>query len=309
MKPLIFAIGLLPFVGLNVSIRAGSIGDVAPMLTVERWIKGTPVRIGPGTNILVVDFWATWCGPCRKGIPELTAVQKRFADKGVIVIGISDEPPAKVAEFVAAQGAGMDYRVAVDSSKRSMKDWHAAFGATSIPHAFIVGTNGIVLWHDNPLGTLEKTLERVVNGTFDIERARNYETGDRYVKQYTAMVSKPNAAEKAAPLGEKILAEHTQDWRVPNRLARAILTDPQVRSRDLPLALRAATKSVELTRRQASDALEMLARAQFATGSKSEALATANEAIKVCRDASDLNDLQQMIALYEKAGAAGAQKR
>ena len=88
---------------------------------------------------------------------------------------------------------------------------------------------------------------------------------------------------------------------MPNRLARAILTDPQIRSRDLPLALRAANKSVELTKRRASDALEMLARAQFATGNKSEARATANEALKVCKNADDQMELQKMIALYEKA--------
>ena len=309
MKPQVIAALLLASVGFEVAARAGSVGDVAPVLTVERWIKGSPVRIGPGTNIFVVDFWATWCGPCLKGIPELTALQKKYADKGVIIIGISDEQPAKVAEFVTAQGAGMEYRVAVDSSKRSMRNWHTAFGANGIPHAFIVGTNGIVLWHDNPLGNLEWSLEKVVNGTFDLERSKNLETGDRYVKQYTAMVYKPNAADKAAPIGEKILAEYTRDWRIPNRLARAILTDPQVRSRDLPLALRAASKSVELTKRRASDALEMLARAQFATGNKSEALATANEAIKVCRDASDLKDLQEMIALYEKAKPDGGQRK
>src|SRR5688572_31415817 len=144
MKPSVNLACLLISLGLIVPVRAGSIGDVAPPLTVQNWIKGSPVKIAPGTNIYVVDFWATWCGPCLKSIPELTALQRKYADKGVIIIGISDEPPAKVAEFVSSQGAGMDYRVAVDPSQRSMKSWHTAFGATGIPHAFIVGTNGIV---------------------------------------------------------------------------------------------------------------------------------------------------------------------
>ena len=301
MKPSIIVACLVTFVSLNIPVRAGSIGDVAPSLTVQSWIKGSPVKIGPGTNIFVLDFWATWCPPCRESIPELTALQKKYADKGVIFIGISDEQPAKVAAFVSAQGAGMDYRVATDPSKQSLRNWHTAFGASGIPHAFIVGTNGIVWWHDHPSGSLARTLEKVVNGTFDIEQAKNFETGNRYLKQYTALVYKSNTAEKAALVGEKILADCTQDWRVPNRLARVILTDPEVRSRDLPLALRAADKSVELTARRAADALEMLARAQFATGNKSEALATANEALKVCKNGDDQIDLQKLIALYEKA--------
>jgi hypothetical protein len=92
-------------------------------------------------------------------------------------------------------------------------------------------------------------------------------------------------------------------------LARAILTDPQVQSRDLDLAFRAATKSVEITKRRTSDALEMLARAQFATGSKIEALATAKDALSVCKDPEDKNNLQSMIALYEKGGVSAGQKK
>jgi len=301
--------GVIVLAMLNEPGRAASIGDVAPPLPIESWVKGTPVRIGPGTNIFVVDFWATWCGPCRRSIPELTELQKKYADKGVIIIGISTEPAAKVAAFVSAQGAAMDYRVAVDPSQRALKNWHTAFGANGIPHAFIVGTNGFVLWHDNPLGNLERNLAKVVNGTFDIERAKNFETGDRYVKQYTALVHQANAGEKAAPTGEKILTDYSQDWRVPNRLARGILTDTQVRSRDLPLALRAATKSVEMTRRRNSDALEMLARAQYATGSKGEALATAREALGVCQDADDQKELQKLIALYEKNEGGGGTRK
>ncbi len=291
------------------SIMAASIGDVAPPLTIGQWVKGSPVRIAPGTNIYVVEFWATWCPPCRKSIPIMTELQKRYADRGVIFIGISDELPTTVAPFVAAQGAGMDYRVVVDSTKRSTKNWQTAFGIGSVPHAYIVGTNGTVLWHDNPLSQLAPTLEKVVNGTFDIERAKSFETGGRYLTQYTEMVYKHKSAEKAKVIGEKILSDYAKDWRVPNRLARAILTDPQVQSRDLDLAFRAATKSVEMTHRRTSDALEMLARAQFATGSKVEALATAKEALSVSVNAEDKDAVQKMVALYEKSGVSAGPKK
>jgi len=297
--------GLLLLLGLaaQTGLRAASIGDPAPAVFVERWVKGAPVKIGPGTNIFVVEFWATWCGPCKRSIPHLTELQKKYADKGVVVIGVSDEKVETVQPFVAAQGGGMDYRVVVDSSKRTFNLWMKAYGESGIPHAFVVGTNGLVLWHDHPMSGLDQALERITQGTFDLERARNFETGERYIKQYTLQVCKPNAAEKSAPIGDKILTEYAKDWRIPNRLARAILTDPQVRSRDLPLALRAATMSTELTKRRAADALEMLARAQYATGKKNEALATANEALTVCRDAGDRAEIEKLIAMYQKAGA------
>ncbi|HEX5219834.1 MAG TPA: TlpA disulfide reductase family protein [Verrucomicrobiae bacterium] len=297
-----FLLGLL-FISAS---SAASIGDPAPPVFVERWVKGAPVRVGAGTNIFVVEFWATWCGPCKQSIPHLTELQKKYADKGVIFVGFSDEKVETVQPFVAAQGGNMDYRVVVDSSKRTFNNWMKAYGESGIPHAFVVGTNGQVLWHDHPMSGLDQTLERITQGTFNLERAKNFEAGERAVKQYTLQVSRANAAEKAAPVGEKILTEYSQDWRIPNRLARAILTDATVRSRDLPLALRAATLSTEMTKRRASDALEMLARAQYATGKKNEALATAQEALTVCRDASDREGIEKLIAMYQKAGATAS---
>lgn len=283
-------------------LRAASLGDPAPQPVVERWVKGAPVRIAPGTNIFVLEFWATWCGPCRKTIPHLTELQKKYADKGVIIIGFSDEKLETVQPFVAAQGGNMDYRVVIDSSKRTFNNYMSAYGESGIPHAFIVGTNGVVLWHDHPSSGLDQALERITQGTYDLERAKKFEAGDRSVQQYAFQVRQANATAKAAPIGEKILTEYAQDWRIPNRLARAILTDPQIRSRDLPLAMRAATLSTEMTHRRAADALEMLARAQYATGNKSEALATAKEALAVCRNAEDREGLEKLVAMYQKAG-------
>ncbi|MGC3960909.1 MAG: TlpA disulfide reductase family protein [Verrucomicrobiota bacterium] len=289
------------------SLPAASLGDPAPQPVVERWVKGSPVRIAPGTNIFVLEFWATWCGPCRKTIPHLSELQKKYADKGVIIIGFSDEKLETVQPFVTAQGGNMDYRVVIDSSKRTFNNFMNTYGESSIPHAFIVGTNGAVLWHDHPASGLDQALERITQGTYDLERAKKFEAGDRSVQQYAFQVRQANATAKAAPIGEKILTEYAQDWRIPNRLARAILTDPQIRSRDLPLALRAATLSTEMTHRRAADALEMLARAQFATGSKEAALVTVKEALAVCQNADDRKELEKLTAMYQKAGVA-AQK-
>src|SRR5436190_7337149 len=112
---------------LATSAHAAAIGDPAPPLTIERWVKGAPVKTGVGQNhLVVVEFWATWCPPCRKSIPHLTEVQKKFASKGVAIVGVSDETLAEVQPFVTSQGASMDYRVAIDSSKRMFKNWMTA---------------------------------------------------------------------------------------------------------------------------------------------------------------------------------------
>jgi thiol-disulfide isomerase/thioredoxin len=54
------------------------IGDPAPPLAVSKWVKGTPVKkLGDG-QVHVVEFWATWCGPCKVSIPHLTELAKKY---------------------------------------------------------------------------------------------------------------------------------------------------------------------------------------------------------------------------------------
>src|SRR5213076_2255077 len=67
----------------------------APPLVVEKWLSKEPDRKG---KFVLIDFWATWCGPCRKAIPELNAFQKKFGDK-LVVIGVSDEAAEDVKKL------------------------------------------------------------------------------------------------------------------------------------------------------------------------------------------------------------------
>src|SRR5882724_10937537 len=64
----------------------------APKFVVEKWLTVEPSTKG---KFILIDFWATWCSPCRKAIPELNEISHKFGDK-LAVIGISDEPEAKV---------------------------------------------------------------------------------------------------------------------------------------------------------------------------------------------------------------------
>ncbi len=292
---------ILPLLAIDTfTANGGSVGDPAPPVTIERWVKGAPVRVGRGTNLLVVEFWATWCGPCKRSIPHLTELQKKYADKGVVFIGISDEPLTDVVPFVASQGDNMAYRVGVDTSRRTYNSWMRAYGEDGIPHAFIVNTNGIVVWHDFPNQRLDYALEDLIAGTFDIKQEKKREAGTRLVQQYTSLVSQPNAAVKVAPLGDKILSDYAVDWLIPYHLAEAILTDTTVRSRDIALALRATTRAVEMTRHKSYDALAMHARALYANGKKPEAVEIQKQAMALCNDPADRAELEQFLTLYQR---------
>ena len=150
-------------------VRAAELGAPAPPLQIAEWVKGDAVELasGQGKKVYVIEFWATWCPPCRESIPHLTEVQNQYADKGVIVMGISDESPAVVKRFIEKMGNDMDYTVAVDKDRLTTTAYLEAFGAPGIPYAFVVDKSGAIVWHGHPMEGLEDVLDGVVTGAFD----------------------------------------------------------------------------------------------------------------------------------------------
>jgi peroxiredoxin/YHS domain-containing protein len=111
-------------------------------------------------GVVLIDFWATWCAPCRKTMPELQALYEKYADRGFSVVGISiDEGgPDKVKKFVSSRK--FTYRIAVDSEKDPA--W-SAFLVKAVPAAFLIDRDGRIVaqWTGAPAdaGELERTLE------------------------------------------------------------------------------------------------------------------------------------------------------
>ncbi len=142
------------------------LGDAAYPLTGLTWVKGDPVAIASG-KVYVVEFWATWCPPCRESIPHLTALQKKYQDR-VTFIGVSQEKPAVVKPFVSNQADKMDYTVAIDTAGKVSKGYMTAFRQGGIPHAFVVDAAGKVVWHGHPMGPVTQVLDQVLAGTYDV---------------------------------------------------------------------------------------------------------------------------------------------
>lgn len=156
-----------------------TVGDKAPQLSVEKWLKGEPVTGFEKGKVYVVEFWATWCGPCIKSMPHISELQKKYKDKGLTIIGTniweekeySDATLAKVQKFMAEKGDDMEYTVAYDGAAKAMdKNWMGAAGRTGIPSAFIVNQEGLIAYVGHPM-RMDEPLEKIIAGTYDLKEA------------------------------------------------------------------------------------------------------------------------------------------
>lgn len=181
------------------------LGDTAPAIQVAEWVQGNPVaRFEPG-QIYVVEFWATWCGPCKVAIPHLNELSREYSGgegkPAVQFIGvsvwenISEDEPYWVPKFVKEMGDKMTYTVAADLVKTSdepgpmAKTWMEAAGQRGIPTAFIVNREGRIAWIGSPFA-IDKPLAEIVAGKWDIEAAAKKYALEMRLEGVTAKIRK-----------------------------------------------------------------------------------------------------------------------
>lgn len=164
-------------------------GDSAPAISIEHWIKGDRVgALGDG-KVTVVEFWATWCGPCRAGMPHISELQEKYKDQKVTIVGVSDEPLEKVAEFLAKPewAEKTRYTLATDPDKSTHKSYMQAAYQRGIPTAFIVGKTGMVEWIGHPM-TMDEPLAKIVKDDWDVQAFRSeFETRMRPIIEMEAI--------------------------------------------------------------------------------------------------------------------------
>ncbi len=117
-----------------------------------------------GKNVVLLDFWATWCGPCRQVMPALDKVSKDYASKGVRYLAVNlREDPAKIRAYL--KQAGLKIEVPLDKDGKVAESYHVR----GIPTMVIVDKQGIVREaHVGASANLEtelrKNLDKIVGG-------------------------------------------------------------------------------------------------------------------------------------------------
>jgi cytochrome c biogenesis protein CcmG/thiol:disulfide interchange protein DsbE len=127
------------------------LGKAAPALQVDKWLSEQPSLEG---KFVLVSFWASWSAPCRQAIPELNALQKKYADK-LTVIGVTTETEADLSQMSEPR---VEYASAIDSKAKLS----AAAGVTSIPYVLLTDSKGVVLYEGHPAALTDKKLEAIL---------------------------------------------------------------------------------------------------------------------------------------------------
>ena len=153
-------------------------GMAAPAFTADASIKGAEVKsLAPG-KVHVVEFWATWCGPCIGSMPHLTQLQKSNPD--VTVIGVAGfergndvtAKEKKVRDFIAAKPERADYTIVFDGDGTMANEWMQAARRNSIPTAFVVGMDGKIAYIGSPDANLDAAVAKA-KGTAATPRTAN----------------------------------------------------------------------------------------------------------------------------------------
>jgi thiol-disulfide isomerase/thioredoxin len=302
----------------TVAQAALKVGDPAPALAGGKVVKGSAVKSFEPGKIYVVEFWATWCGPCRTSIPHITELAKKYPDVTFIGQSVWENDPSAVEPFVKEMGEKMDYVVMMDDVSdggrgKMAETWMAAAEQDGIPTAFIVDKAGKIAWIGHPM-QMDTPLKQVVDGTFDPAKAqRDAGVQKEFRERFMAAMNKGdiNGAiavldelEKAQPeMGGQLAGarfnlylekkdydaayryaaqaaeKNADNAALHNEIAWTIVDREGLEKRDLDLALKLAMRADELTNHENPEILDTLARVYWEKGDQAKAVEIQTQAV------------------------------
>jgi thiol-disulfide isomerase/thioredoxin len=304
-----------------------TIGDLAPTLAIAQWIKGDPIDTFHQGQVHVVEFWATWCGPCRTSMPHLSQLQDQYGED-VSFIGVSDETKDEIEAFFAEvqdEESGktwsevLTYAIALDDANRTTsKSYMQAAKQNGIPTAFIVGKDGRVEWIGHPM-QMDEPLAKVVSGDWDRLAARAKFEAQLKVQELSSRIQRAlHGAQSSGDWSElRAIVTEAEQLDLPMRVVQSLKFDVALLSSQFAEAQQVADELATTSWDEASQlnalAWNLVTRVPHESQNHEQALRIAQRAYELTdgRDASILDtlarvhyeagDLQQAVDWQRKA--------
>lgn len=107
-------------------------------------------------RVILVNFWATWCGPCRDEMPSIQRLKEKLAGRPFVVLAVNlDEPESRIRKFLS--GMKVDFTVLLDPGKQAAKAWNARV----LPASYVIAPDGRIRF--SVVGEIDWSHDRVVS--------------------------------------------------------------------------------------------------------------------------------------------------
>ena len=299
-------------------------GDEAPALSVATFVKGAPISEFERGTAYLIDFWATWCGPCIASIPHLASLQDTYGDDNFRVVGVSiweretgDELIEHVTAFVDGRTDDMRYTVAIDNNGAMAESWMAASGQQGIPTAMLVDREGKIAWigyGNDP--AMDDAIASVVAGDWNLADAREARLdaidGDReqaafmpWYGHFRELAASGEFARAGALAAALFTEGRATDPRALNAMAWTMVEEEGWDTASLQAAKQMVTKALEEVNWSSPDMMDTLAWAEHRLGNHDEAVRVQTRAIETAETAEEREMLTSSLEVFKKAAGQG----
>ena len=271
-------------------------GSDAPNIDGLNLLQGS---LADKPRVRVVEFWATWCGPCKASIPHINDMHKSLRRRGLEIIGVSDEKPEVVANFLRMQGDRMSYIVGVDPDKKVAERFMGAAGKSGIPCAFVIGPNGKIAFIGHPMDEeFDRAVRLSLDGRYDPSITRKadpilaaarraagvcnfaeaYRRFDEAIalspvvmyeaaaERYRTMLVDEKNEEAARAYARRMIGMYESDAPALRDLALMLSTDASLPTNDIETAQMASEKLTSIAQAGDPDAFKVAAAVAYAKG-------------------------------------------
>jgi len=248
------------------------IGDPAPGIRIAEFAKGTPLSALERGKVYVLEFWATWCGPCQANVPHLSELQDKYPQAVFVGVTATEPDSGAVSAFVAEMGDQIRYRIGIEEplTGRSGKEggwmtkhWLEASYQRGIPAALIVNQVGQIAWIGHPID-LEQPLAAVIDGNWDLggeAEANRQKLNKHHVRQAFRLqqeIKKARAANNSANIAVLIDKAIAVDPILEKEFGAQKLNELMKDQTSKPAALEYAGHLIEGVCREDAQALLLL---------------------------------------------------